>query len=374
MKKKILLTGMGDRLGGIESFATVVVEGLMGKYEFSLLAATEKKIAKQDYFEKKGITVFHLKNIFGLKNAISRKKIFSDFLKEHDFDIIHINATTMNAVYMAEAASKLKIDIIYQIHNTAPSGYSVLARLLTKTLRNYYRFKIKRLKNVKCIAVSAEAAAATFGKNIPVRIVVNGVDTNKYCFSNKIRETMRAKYNISKSARVGIIVARLMPIKNHSKVLSVVNLGLQNKIFDYFMIVGDGPEKESIQNKIDRMRVDIKNKIFLCGERNDISNFLMMSDFMLLPSFTEGLSISVIEAQAAGVIPIVSNGIPTVTNITGNVIFLDVKASDCHWVEIIEKVLSTTTYDKIKMNQIVDDSEFSSRSFLKSISELYGVQ
>lgn len=88
----------------------------------------------------------------------------------------------------------------------------------------------------------------------------------------------------------------------------------------------------------------------------------------------KGLSISVIEAQAAGVIPIVSNGIPTVTNITGNVIFLDVKASDCHWVEIIEKVLSTTTYDKIKMNQIVDDSEFSSRSFLKSISELYEVQ
>ena len=359
-------------MGGIESFATVIVEGLRDQYDFSFLAATKQRVARQDYFESIGVSIYHLKNIFGIKNAFTRTRRIYEFLKENQFDTIHINATTLNAIYMIKAAKKLNINVIYHIHNTSPSGYGFFAKSITKLLVAYYRFRMRLFKNVKYIAVSKDAALAVFGKHIQAKVIVNGINTDRFLFNNSIRNSMRKQFNINDDARVGIIVARLMPIKNHAKVLNIVEKGLEKKYFDDFFIIGDGPEKINIQSRIEIMSLKVKDKIYLCGEREDIPEFLMMSDFMLLTSLSEGLSISVMEAQAAGIVPIVSEGVPAVTNVTNKVVFLDINKPDQYWLKEISRVLLSNN-DRNKMNELVQSSQFSSQSFLKAIHILYGV-
>jgi len=370
--KKILMTGIGDKMGGIESFATIIVEGLHDQYDFSFLAATKQKVARQDYFESIGVSVYHLKNIFGIKNAFTRTERIYEFLKENQFDTIHINATTLNAIYMIKAARKLNINVIYHIHNISPSGYGFFAKSITKFLAAYYRFRMRLFKNVKYIAVSKDAALAVFGKHIQAKVIVNGINTDRFLFNDSVRKSMRKKFNINDDAKVGIVIARLMSIKNHAKILDIVEKGLEKNYFDDFFIIGDGPEKDNIQSRIEGMLPKIKNRIRLCGEREDIPDFLMMSDFMLLTSFSEGLSISVIEAQAAGVVPIVSKGVPAVTNITDKVVFLDINKPDQYWLKKINSVL-LDNYDRKKMNKLVQLSQFSSQSFLKAIHTIYGV-
>lgn len=370
MKKKILLTGIGSKMGGVESFATTIINGLKNEYDFSLLAATRSDIANEEYFKNLGIKIFHLENIFGIKHAVTRTNTMYNFLKQQNFDIVHINATTLNAVYIAKAARRLNLRVIYHVHNAAPSGYSLLARILTKMLSPYYQMRMRLFKNFQCVAVSKEAALAVFGKKLSVKILVNGVDTENFLFKSDVRQLMRRKFGIGNNLKVGIMVARLMPIKNYFRALDIIEEGLSNNSLDRFLIVGDGPEKNNIKKKIDSMDKKVRTRIILCGERHDVPNLLMMSDFMLLTSFSEGLATSVIEAQASGAIPVVSTGVPQITNVTGEAVFIDLGSPNQYWLDKIKMVLATN-YNREALNRIVENSQFSSKKFLKSIRVLY---
>lgn len=356
-------------MGGVESFASLITESLEAEYSFSFLAATTDHIAKEDFFKDLGIEVYYLKNIFGIKNALRRKGIIKKFLKENDFDIIHINATTLNATYIAQIANNLGIKVIYHIHNTAPSGYGIVARLLTKYLSTLFRHRLAQLDNIQFVSVSKNAASAVFGDSLPTKIIVNGIDTERFIYDPRISQQMRKKFDLNLDDKIGIVVARLMPIKNYKKVLDIANNGI-GKHFDKLFIVGDGPEKGTIQKQIHGMSAEIQNNIIMLGERNDIPNLLNMSDFMLLTSFSEGLSISVIEAQAVGVIPIVSLGVPKITNVTKKVQFLNINDSEEIWLNNIDKV-HPATLNRIDMNRIVGESQFSKKNFINKIRDLY---
>lgn len=369
MKKKILLTGIGENMGGIESFATTILDNFSEKYDFSILAATTHTIAKEDYFEQKCKKIFYLPQIFGLRNVIKRPKIIRSFFKHNKFDIVHINATTLNAFYIAQEANRQGSKVVYHIHNFSPSGYRFLPRLLTKILTPYSRFKLKHMLNVELVAVSDESENKLFGTQSNAKVIFNGINTEQFLYKNDIQRKMRKKFNILPNEKVGIVVARLMPIKNYSKTLQIIKEGLQSE-FDKFFIVGNGPEKSSIINIIDSFPKQIRNKIYFLGERMDIARLLIMSDFFILTSFTEGLSISVIEAQAAGLGVIASDGIPVSTNITNKVHFLSVHASNEEWLMAIKNTLDDKN-NRCEMNRLVAASDFSDINFCKSIEKLY---
>ncbi|SON73810.1 glycosyltransferase [Latilactobacillus sakei] len=367
MKKKVLLTGMGNNLGGTESFVHTVIEHLTENCEFSILSIVPiEDVAYLEFLKRNNIQIFYLNNIFGIKNVLKRKKIIEVFLKKNKFDIIHINATTLNTTYMAKAAAELGIKVIYQVHNLKPSGYSSLAKLLTKVIKLKNIWDLYWIKNITLVSVSEDVAHQVFAP-LKSKVILNGVTTKEFKFDVKERNIVRKNLNIKESDKVGIIVARMVPIKNYSKVISIINEGLEND-FDKFLIVGDGSERDKINDAIQNSKYS--NSIYVLGERTDINRLLWASDFMLLTSIAEGLSISVIEAQAAGVVPIVSKGVPSDTNITGKVTYIDINEADDVWLKSIRKVLDENI-DREYMNTLVNDSQFSVDYFIKEISEIY---
>jgi glycosyltransferase involved in cell wall biosynthesis len=233
----------------------------------------------------------------------------------------------------------------------------------------YSRFQLKHLPNAELVAVSDESAIKLFGEHCKANVILNGINTKPFLYKNDIQKEMREEFKISQDEKVGIVVARLMPIKNYPKILRIIRKGLQSE-FDKFFIVGDGPERSSIIKAIDEFPEQIKNKIYFLGERMDIARLLIMSDFFVLTSFTEGLSISVIEAQASGLGVAASDGIPIATNITNKVRFLSVDESDEEWLIAIKNILNDKS-DRYEMNQLVAESDFSDSNFCESIEKLY---
>jgi glycosyltransferase involved in cell wall biosynthesis len=75
-------------------------------------------------------------------------------------------------------------------------------------------------------------------------------------------------------------------------------------------IVGDGPEREVLADEIRRLGVG--GAVDLAGERDDVADMLAAADVFVLPTLSEGLPMSVLEAMAAG-LPVVAaavGGVP----------------------------------------------------------------
>ncbi len=101
-----------------------------------------------------------------------------------------------------------------------------------------------------------------------------------------------------------VVVARLIKLKRHEWLVNSLAEIIKKQNVQLFF-VGDGPEQDNINAAIKNL--SLENKIFLLGERNDVHEILLTSDIFILPSESEGLSCSIIEAMSADLPCIVSN-------------------------------------------------------------------
>ena len=79
-----------------------------------------------------------------------------------------------------------------------------------------------------------------------------------------------------------------------------------------FVFIGDGPLLELIKLKAERL--DMKDRIFFLGYKEDVQEFLPLCDIFVLPSVSEGFAMSLAEAMAMErpVVATAAGGIPEV--------------------------------------------------------------
>lgn len=93
-----------------------------------------------------------------------------------------------------------------------------------------------------------------------------------------------------------VTVCRLVPIKNlHSLINCFAKL---NKRDVTLWIVGEGPERESLEKLT--IALGISANVIFFGFQNNIALWLNNADAFVLPSYSEGFSISLVEAMLCG--------------------------------------------------------------------------
>lgn len=123
-----------------------------------------------------------------------------------------------------------------------------------------------------------------------------GVDVQKIASVQVDRVAKRKELGIPEDAFAFISVGELNENKNHSTVIrALARTDIPNS---YYLICGEGKLKQ--QHFELAQKLGISEKVKLLGFRTDVSEILRACDCFVFPSFREGLSVSLMEAMAAG--------------------------------------------------------------------------
>lgn len=99
-----------------------------------------------------------------------------------------------------------------------------------------------------------------------------------------------------------LAVGRLHPVKGFDVLIEAFRLLARYFPLWDLVIVGDGPERQALQQQIDA--ANLQDRIQLVGRVGTISAWYEQSDLYVLSSRTEGLSNTLLEAMASGLAPV----------------------------------------------------------------------
>jgi len=291
---------------------------------------------------------------------------------------------------LARLLKEKHIDIIHT-HNFSPNFYGSIAGRLSgvskiittqHNKRFFEEFNKKRLLvfrtlyylNHKIVFVSKDAKDLAIKTiNIPSRkvtVIHNGIDVNR--FRPKVKDkALLNEFRIKDEFIIGT-VGRLSKEKNIVTVLKAFKQVLKKKNNIKLLIVGDGSEKATLVKESSRLNID--SQVIFAGYREDIPDLLNIMDIFVMPSLTEGISLTLLEAMATEK-PVI------VTKVGGNVEIIDdgysgifVKPGD---IEGIVDKLNDLFSDPLKKRQIAFNArqkvlkDFSLESMVNKYTSLY---
>ena len=178
--------------------------------------------------------------------------------------------------------------ILSALHSTGwPDGVGRLNRMLTGITDGF-------------IAVAKDHARYQIQQErfpeSKVFMIPNGIDTDRFQFSQIARDSWRSKVGIPTESPVMGIVAALRSEKNHAQFVDASAKVLQQRSDAHFVIAGEGPERELIESKVAEHQIE-KN-VHLLGSIDDIPGALSMIDIFTLTSHNEASPVSILEAMS----------------------------------------------------------------------------
>lgn len=164
------------------------------------------------------------------------------------------------------------------------------------------------------------------------RILNNGVDMSE--FQKPLdRNAKRNELNVPQDAFVIAHVGRFDPIKNHEFLVKVFQQIKQKKPKAFLLMVGRGETEEKVRNQLEG--AGLAGSYRILHDRTDVAEILRACDAAVFPSFSEGLSLSLIEMQAAGLHCIASTGVPKDACISNRLSFLSLEQSADVWADTL---------------------------------------
>ncbi|MGA1226253.1 MAG: N-acetyl-alpha-D-glucosaminyl L-malate synthase BshA [Tamlana sp.] len=243
--------------------------------------------------------------------ALSSKLV--DMVKLHKIDILHVHYAIPHAyaAYMAQKMLKeegIQIPIVTTLHGTD---------ITLVGSHPFYKpavtFSINKSDAVTAVSQSLkDDTLRLFDIKKDIHVVPNFIDLDKYNHSfQNCQRIMMAK----EEEKIITHISNLRPVKRIQDVIKVF-YNIQKEIPAKLMLVGEGPERQNVEDKCQEL--GILDRVIFFGKSNEIDKILSFSDLFLLPSQTESFGLAALEAMASGVPVISSNtgGIPEV-NIQG---------------------------------------------------------
>ncbi len=139
-----------------------------------------------------------------------------------------------------------------------------------------------------------------------IKVILNGVDTEKFSFSSEKRIKKRQELGIAEDRLVIGTVGRLEPVKNQGMLIQAMPELLKKFPNAIAIIVGDGTLKAELTNMT--RELGLSEHILFPGVRSDVAEILSAMDLFVLPSLTEGICNAILEAMS-GEIPVVATDV-----------------------------------------------------------------
>jgi len=272
--------------GGAENFLIRLVEKL-NETGWTNTVFLLKEGWLRDQLVERGVEVIVHSGGQGLASISSALFTLS---KRKEADVIHSHEFLMNAC-VGLIAPFVKANVVTTVHGKGYYGEKLQRRIL---------YKLSAF-TTKMVAVSEDIKGQLVnqvGVNpLKVKCIANGIDVDAYDFNADLRISCRNQLSVEKNDTMILAVGNLYPVKGHKYLLeALANLKVESTGVKVF-IAGRGQCEKELIAQIKRLKLE--SSVFLLGFRDDIISLLMASDIFCMPSLSEGLPLSILEAMAA---------------------------------------------------------------------------
>lgn len=318
-----------------------------------------------------GIPVYTL----GIKNGYSIASIrkFYRFLKEKEFDIVHLhNVSTAFFIGALLAGKRNRPHLIYVDHGVLVGRWG--ANLKNRLAYRFYTRPLLRWfgnhRFDRCIVNSKFTQASLLNLSVAASKIVqiyHGINWDEVVV-DKPRDQMRAELNVDASDFLIGIVSRLTPYKRVERFIEVAHR-LQNLSRVKFIIVGGGPEYDRLQKLA--ARYGLNGRLQFLGERNDAYDLMNAFDLFIFTSTGEAWPRTTAEAVALGV-PVLTfkdgGGAIEIVNHGVNGFILNDETAAATVIK--EMIADKKKYAQLKMGCGQKLDKFDVTHFAKNIKEL----
>ncbi len=303
-KINVLFVLIQAHQGGTERIVMDLIRSLNSS-KFNCYMAYFEKGDLINEFKKICKEIYHIPKKRGLD--ISAMLKISQLIKENNIYVINSHHY-MPFIYSYLGSRILnKRRLIYTEHSV-PEVQGVASSKHKKI----FGYMLGRTDSVVCIS---KEIGDTFKNSYPrymhkFRVIVNGVDVDRFA-NHADRDKLREQWGITPSHFVVGTVANFRKVKNHACLIRAFDQMSSKNPHLRVMLVGQGfpGDRESSESElIDLIHAyGLQEKVIMTGYQENITDILKVFDVFCLPSLSEGLPVSVLEAMAARVPVIGSN-------------------------------------------------------------------
>ena len=253
----------------------------------------EKKTEEVEIAEKareRGIPIHY----FTMRRGLNPFGIYEivKFIKHNRISLVHSHGYKANIFF--GILPLRSFPIISTVHGWLKFGHDRKEKV-------YEFLDSKALKRLDFVVAVSEAVKEDLIKRgiskKKIVTIYNGITTNYFhgkCDGLEIRRS----YLLEQDDFVIGTAGRLSEEKGHAYLIQAIP-DLVKEIKNIKLIIaGDGPLKKDLEYLIEKLRVS--SHVRLIGYEKNIESFFSAIDLFILPSLTEGLPISLLEAMASG--------------------------------------------------------------------------
>lgn len=307
--KKILFGITSLTLGGAERVLVDLANELSKKYEVTIMTIYAKgelenqlseKVKLKSLEQKSYLELSNFQKHFGmpLKILLEKSIIYKNKIKgDYDVEIAFLEGPITRLF----STQNVKTKKIAWIHNDISQvfGKGIKAKL-KKNLDEKIYSKFETL-----VFVSKDNLK-NFEKTYPdiknnKEVIYNYI--NKAQVIEKAKEKQKEKFD-TKFINF-VTVARLVPQKGIDRLIKVHSKLLKDGLFHKIYVIGDGPEKEKLQELIKKEKVD--ETFNLLGKKENPYPYIKNADYFCLLSQFEGYGMVLEEAKILGKPIIITN-------------------------------------------------------------------
>jgi glycosyltransferase involved in cell wall biosynthesis len=298
MSKKILHLITGLEIGGTEMMLLKTLPKMQDNFD-NRICCIRGRGPMGKRLENAGIPVYYLdlKNIFDLEAILRFKKIIREF--EPKILVTYLIHADIFGRFFGKLFGIKKIICSVRVKLIQAKYLPLLfLNALTSPLVTHYHFNSRTAANMY--------RKFFFLPRKKITIIPNGIEIEKY---NIQIDKLKKKKDLGLPEDKIIIgcVAKLRKQKGHKYLIEAFGKISKQEDNLILLLIGDGEERKNIEKQIEKL--NIRDRVYLLGNRNDIPEILQIIDVFVLPTLFEGMSNALMEAMVAGK-PIITTDIP----------------------------------------------------------------
>lgn len=287
-KLKILHVTFDMRIGGTETVIKNLVEGIDSEqFDVEILCIEPNLGPFGEQLQQQGVKITNLNWVGGFDTKLI--KAIRQYIKQNNIDILHCHQYTP-WVYGTLAAAFSNVKVLFTEHGRFyPDSSSWKRKFVNPVLMAFTSY-------VTSISAATKQALVEY-EFLPekrIDVIYNGIQP--LVQQSEEVEKLKQQYSLPDDAIIMGTVARLDPIKNQTMMLTAFSKVLTTHGNAYLMIVGDGEERDKLENLVDVL--DIRANVIFTGYVAKPVNHIALMDAFLLSSLSEGTSMTLLEAMS----------------------------------------------------------------------------